>query len=101
MKTKQLFSNGTEYEIWAANNCNVCILSCQHNGQGDECISPRCEIEQSIFNGMGGIDTTEQDYTNVHGGVGGHCTRLVHLSPSKRTISDSDKQAVRNYWMVS
>jgi len=98
--TKQLFSNGTEYEIWAANNCNVCLLSINNNGQGDECLKPRCKIEAVIFDAMVGIETTPKDHTNVHGGNGGHCVKFTHVNTSKRITPEADKLAVRNFWMV-
>lgn len=99
MMSKPLFSNGTEFEIWEANNCNNCVWSVRNTDQDPDTLVPACKIQRVILDGMGGIDTTDEDYDLVHGGDGGHCKKFTHNVLSKRVVSAEDKAAVRNFWV--
>lgn len=97
--SKALFSNGTEFEIWEANNCSNCVWSVCNTNQDPDTLVPACRIQRVILDGMGWIETTDGDYDLVHGGYGGHCIRFAHTVMSKWVVSDVDKAAVRNFWV--
>ena len=54
-----LFSNGTEFQSWLANNCDLCVKASRYNEKTDTYTKYRCAIQRDIDlayinDGMGG-----------------------------------------------
>ena len=45
---QQLFSNGTEFMSWTANNCDKCIKQSRYNEKKDTYSSFKCSIDKEI-----------------------------------------------------
>lgn len=43
-----LFSNGTEFQSWLANNCDLCVKASRYNEKTDSYTKYRCAIQRDI-----------------------------------------------------
>ena len=43
-----LFSNGTEFQSWLANNCDLCSKASRYNEKNDTYTKYRCAIQRDI-----------------------------------------------------
>ena len=78
-----LFSNGTEFTLWLANNCDLCVKASRYNEKTDTYTKYRCAIQRDI------------DLAYINDGMGSKRTHdAIRLNP--RCPYFKDKQDRRN-----
>ncbi len=85
MKTTQepLFSNGTEFTTWTANNCGRCIKASKFNEKKDTWSAFKCTIDRDIqMQAAGCNEVNQQTFDIVQNPV---CSKIqTERKPTKK-----------------